>query len=77
MSAPGTDSKPRFELSPRMLAAAVLTILAAIFILQNRNSTSIDLFWVSVQSPLWLTLIVVFAVGWVTGLLMARRAKKA
>ena len=72
-----TQSARKINLSPRTIVAAALTIVAAIFILQNRNSASLDLFWVSVQAPLWLTLVVVFAVGWAAGFLIARRNKKS
>ncbi|MXQ75439.1 DUF1049 domain-containing protein [Rhodococcus rhodochrous] len=54
------------------MLAAVLVLLAALFVLQNRNSTSIDLFWISLQAPLWLVLVVIFAVGWVAGFLFER-----
>ncbi|MBH5146367.1 DUF1049 domain-containing protein (plasmid) [Rhodococcus qingshengii] len=57
------------------MLAAVLVVLAAIFILQNRAATTIQLFWVSVQSPLWLTLVVILVLGWATGLLTTRRTK--
>lgn len=49
-----------------------LTILAVVFILQNRTTVRIELFWVSVESPLWFILAVVFIVGWVVGVLAAR-----
>ncbi|WP_207843901.1 lipopolysaccharide assembly protein LapA domain-containing protein [Williamsia soli] len=56
--------------------ALILTILAVVFILQNRDSISVDLFWVSVRSPLWFILIVLFAVGWLAGVLTARGRSK-
>lgn len=62
-------------LTPRNVLAAVLVALAAIFILQNRAATTIELFWVSVQSPLWLTLLAVFLVGWIAGYLTTRSKK--
>ena len=49
-----------------------LTVLAVVFIVQNRTTVRIDLFWVSVESPLWFILAVVFLVGWVVGVLAAR-----
>lgn len=49
-----------------------LTILAVVFIVQNRTTVRIELFWVSVESPLWFILAVVFVVGWVVGVLAAR-----
>ncbi|SMG53408.1 Protein of unknown function [Rhodococcus rhodochrous J3] len=61
-----------FQVTPRRVLAAVLVLLAALFVLQNRKSTSIDLFWISLQAPLWLVLVVIFAVGWVAGFLFAR-----
>ncbi|MDI9916787.1 DUF1049 domain-containing protein [Rhodococcus sp. IEGM 1379] len=62
-------------LTPRNILAAVLVVLAVIFILQNRSTTTIQLFWVSVQSPLWLTLVVILLLGWIAGLLTTRRNK--
>ncbi|PYE17493.1 uncharacterized protein DUF1049 [Williamsia limnetica] len=56
--------------------ALVLTILAVVFIVQNRDSISVDLFWVSVRSPLWFILIVLFAVGWLAGVLTGRGRSK-
>ncbi|MBS9371243.1 hypothetical protein GON09_000187 [Rhodococcus sp. B50] len=61
-----------FRMTPRRVFAAVLVLLAALFVLQNRNSTSIDLFWISLQAPLWLVLVVIFAVGWLAGFLFER-----
>lgn len=53
-----------------------LTVIAIVFIVQNRNSVSVDLFWVSVRSPLWFILVIVFALGWVVGVLTARGRNK-
>lgn len=63
--------------SPRNIAAAALTLVAVLFIIQNRNSATIDLFWMSVQAPLWTILVAVFAVGWAIGLLTTRSTKKS
>lgn len=66
------------KVSPAGWAAVVLSIIAVIFVLQNRASTSIQLFWITVDSPLWFTLLIVFLVGWVVGVLTMRsRAKRA
>ncbi|WP_260684278.1 DUF1049 domain-containing protein [Rhodococcus sp. KBS0724] len=64
-------------LTPRNILAAVLVVLAVIFVFQNRSATTIQLFWVSVQSPLWLTLAVILLLGWIAGLLTTRRKKPA
>ncbi|MGG7102404.1 hypothetical protein [Rhodococcus sp. 24CO] len=39
------------------------------------SATTIQLFWVSVRSPLWLTLVVILLLGWIAGLLTTRRKK--
>lgn len=51
----------------------VLVILAVVFIAENRYRTTIELFWLEVTSPLWLILLVLFAVGFAAGRLSARR----
>ncbi|WP_199256966.1 LapA family protein [Tomitella fengzijianii] len=56
--------------------AVVLAILAIIFVLMNRDTTSISFFGVTVSAPLWLTLILVFAVGWLTGVLTMRKRRR-
>jgi putative membrane protein len=60
-------------LTPRNILAAVLVVLTLIFIFQNRSETTIELFWVSVQSRLWLTLVVILLLGWIAGLLTRRK----
>lgn len=75
MGSDTSNSSSRSLLTPRNILAAVLVALAVIFILQNRAATTIQLFWVSVQSPLWLTLVVILLLGWGAGLLTTRRAK--
>jgi uncharacterized integral membrane protein len=47
--------------------AIVLVILAAAFILQNRDRVTIDVFHVGIQLPLWLSLSAMFIVGWLSG----------
>ncbi|WP_072802791.1 hypothetical protein [Rhodococcoides yunnanense] len=51
----------------------LLVILAAVFIAENRYSTTIELFWLHITSPLWLILLVLFAVGFAAGRLNGRR----
>ena len=55
------------------VAGLVLAVLAVAFIVQNRVSTSIQVFWVEVSTPLWFTLLSVFVIGWVVGVLTSRR----
>ncbi|MEU5842903.1 LapA family protein [Rhodococcus sp. NPDC047139] len=70
---PRSDAHGRsFRLSPRTAIAGILVLISVLFILQNRESASIHLFWMSVQAPLWLVLVVIFIIGWVAGILFQR-----
>ena len=75
MSSETRNASASSLLTSRNILAALLVVLAIIFILQNRAATTIQLFWISVQSPLWLTLVVILLVGWIAGLLTTRRTK--
>ncbi|MGW6659496.1 DUF1049 domain-containing protein [Rhodococcus sp. NPDC055024] len=75
MSSETRNRSARSLLTSRNRLASLLVVLSLIFILQNRAATTIQLFWVSVQSPLWLTLVVILFLGWIAGLLTTRRAK--
>lgn len=65
------------RVSPGNWVALILTILLVVFVLQNRADTSINLFWMHVSAPMWFTLLAVFVVGWVVGVLTNRRRAKA
>jgi uncharacterized integral membrane protein len=63
-------------ISPKVIIAAVITILAVWFILVNRGKVDITL-WVSkINASLWLVLVLFFAGGLVTGLLLQRNKKQ-
>ena len=51
----------------------LLTLLAVVFISQNRDRVSIDLFWLQVLAPLWLILLVTVLAGVLIGSLGRRR----
>ena len=48
-------------------------VLTVIFVIQNRSTVSIDLLWLSVRSPQWLTISVIFLIGWLCGYFTRRR----
>ncbi|WP_280435355.1 LapA family protein [Nocardia carnea] len=56
--------------------AAVLIVLAAVFIAQNRNRVDINFLLVTVRSPMWLILLIMFLIGGLAGLLIRRRARR-
>jgi uncharacterized integral membrane protein len=51
----------------------LLTLLAVVFISQNRDRVSTDLFWLQVLAPLWLVLLVAVLAGVLIGSLGRRR----
>jgi uncharacterized integral membrane protein len=63
----------RFAL--RYWVALVLAALAAIFVAQNRDRVSVHVLWVTVDSPMWFILVIIFLVGILIGLLLHRRRK--
>ncbi|BCK54860.1 hypothetical protein [Nocardia wallacei] len=52
--------------------AVVLTVLAVVFIVENRNRVEIEFLLITIRSPMWLVLLVMFAVGWLAGMLVRR-----
>ena len=61
------------RLTPLNWVSIVLVILAVIFIVQNRGTASVDLLWLTVAAPQWLTISIVFLIGWLSGYLSSRR----
>ncbi|MEZ5211533.1 LapA family protein [Gordonia sp. (in: high G+C Gram-positive bacteria)] len=53
----------------------ILVILAIIFIATNTNDTPLTIGWVTINSPLWLTITVTVIVGFVIGWFVGRRGK--
>ncbi len=53
--------------------AVVLTVLVIVFVADNRDRVSIDLFFVHLHSPLWLILAAATVIRILIGLLIARR----
>ncbi|MCK2215332.1 DUF1049 domain-containing protein [Actinomadura sp. ATCC 31491] len=61
---------------PRVWLALVLLVLAAAFILQNRQDAVIRLFTMAVIAPLWVTLVACTVVGICIGALAGSRSRK-
>jgi uncharacterized integral membrane protein len=60
--------------SARQLAGAALLVVAVIFILQNRRSTTIRFLIPEVTAPLWVALLVSVLLGALAGGLLARKS---
>lgn len=60
------------RISSNQWLAIALTVLAVLFIVENRNKVDIEFLLVTITSPMWLVLLITFAVGWIVGLLTRR-----
>jgi lipopolysaccharide assembly protein A len=61
------------RITPRLVIALLTTALAVIFIAQNRDPVGIQLFTITLASPLWLILVVMVALGLLVGFILGRR----
>lgn len=52
---------------PRLIIAAIIAVLALVFVVQNTGKGEVDfLFW-TLSMPAWIWLLVIFAAGLVVG----------
>ncbi|GAA4367514.1 DUF1049 domain-containing protein [Paeniglutamicibacter cryotolerans] len=63
------------SVSPKNWIAVAVIILAVIFIVQNRATVSITVFFMQFQAPLWVSLGIVLLVGWLAGRFSFRKRK--
>jgi uncharacterized integral membrane protein len=73
--APGKDGFTLSNLTAGNWLAIALVIVAAAFIFQNRDTVTIDVFHIGIRLPLWLSLSVMFLVGWLSGRFWRRGAR--
>lgn len=67
------DARRTRTVEPSTWVGLALAVVAIAFVVQNRATVQIQLFWLSVAAPMWLVLLAVFAVGWLVGALVRRR----
>lgn len=60
------------RISRNQWIAIILTLLAVVFIAANRHRVDIEFLLITISSPMWLVLLVTFAIGWIVGLLTRR-----
>ncbi len=70
------------DISPAMIIAAIILILAVVFIFQNTDTSDVSFLWLDLSAPTWVWFFILFlvgvAVGWFGHMLRLRRqAKKA
>lgn len=71
-----TSEKKGFPLSPKQVVGIVILVLVAIFCAQNTGDTTIKFFGGETQSPLWVWLLGVLALGVLVGILLPVGRKK-
>lgn len=69
------DAKPSLlhRISPTQWVALGLSVLAVIFVLENRTHVTVEFLLISIGSPMWLILLAMFLAGLVAGVLLTRR----
>ena len=60
----------------RLVIAGVIIALAVWFILANTEAVRVKLWLVSVETPMWIMITVVFLAGWAVGALLRRRSAR-
>lgn len=60
-------------LSPKAIGGIVIGVVALIFIFSNTAQIPLKFLWIEISAPGWLMLLILFAGGFVTGLLFGRR----
>jgi uncharacterized integral membrane protein len=72
---PAVSAKKGVAISPKLIGAGIIAIATIWFVAVNTNQVPIYLWVPRVTAPMWLVLLVTFAGGMITGLLL-RRGKK-
>jgi hypothetical protein len=71
-----TTKRRGVTVSPKVICTAVIVVAAVWFILVNRGRVGIYLWVPRLTAPMWLVLLITFAGGLITGLLLRRGGKK-
>ncbi|UGT61858.1 hypothetical protein [Nocardia asteroides] len=81
MHAKSDSAQPRQSLLAKISTgqwlALVFAVLALIFVLSNRGKVQIEFLLVTVTSPMWLILLIMFVIGVLSGALLTRRKGRA
>ncbi|HEY1278065.1 MAG TPA: LapA family protein [Acidimicrobiales bacterium] len=75
---PDQPAKEGWHPTKKQIIAAIIAVVAILFIFQNTNTGHFHFLWFDFEAPMWIWLLLVFAGGVATGMLIAsRRAKRA
>jgi uncharacterized integral membrane protein len=70
------SSGARRRIPQKLIVAALIGLLALIFVFQNAESGRVDfLFW-SFEAPAWLWLLIIFLAGALVGWIFGRRGRR-
>jgi uncharacterized integral membrane protein len=72
----GTSGKKGVTGTPKEVVALVVLLIVAVFCAQNTGDTTIKAFGGELESPLWVWLLGVLAVGVLVGLVLPYGRKK-
>jgi uncharacterized integral membrane protein len=73
----GTRKIGGVQITSKMIMIAVIVVAALWFIFVNTQRVSVYLWVPKVTAPLWLVLVITFAGGLITGLLLRRRGGRS
>lgn len=59
----------------RAWIALVLLVLVIVFIFQNGQTATVNLLFISISAPMWITLLICLVIGILIGVLGRRRSK--
>ncbi|MEV0647982.1 LapA family protein [Phytomonospora sp. NPDC050363] len=72
-----TPDTPKRGISiTRIVVGLIIVGLALWFVFANTGTVTVQLWVASMSMPMWITLLVTFAAGWLTGLLLRGLRKK-
>ena len=76
MSEPTTSTNTFGDFIRQRWLTIVIVVLVVIFIVQNTGDSTVHLFWVTLTTPTWLLLAILFFLGVIAGSFRARRNRR-
>jgi drug/metabolite transporter (DMT)-like permease len=66
-----------FRLTPKWILGIVLGVVGLVFVFSNNGEATLRFLWFSMTAPGWVFLVVLLALGFASGWLIARSRYKA
>lgn len=76
MSEPTTSTNTFGDFVKQRWLTIVIVVLVAVFIFQNTGDSRVHLLWMTITTPTWLLLAIIFFLGVVAGSFRARRKRR-